>query len=206
MFLEISQNSHENTCTRISFLIKLQASVSNFIKKEAQVFSCEFCEFFKNTFSYRARPECFWNKTSGYLNKRLWNRCFLLNVAIFLRNLFYPIITCRPICVYSQSKQYMLSCSLLWKWNFVTLLTLVSSRVILLWLDNTWIIIQTHIRNTDTYSDTDSENLHISHSNQWFSLNVIKVSQRVANDKIIDGKTSLQKSVILPIIRGVSPT
>ena len=88
VFLEISQNSHENTCTRISFLIKLQASVSNFIKKEAQVFSCEFCEFFKNTFSYRARPECFWNKTSGYLNKRLWNRCFLLNVAIFLRTAF----------------------------------------------------------------------------------------------------------------------
>ena len=69
-----------------------------------------------------------------------------------------------------------------------------------------WIIIQTHIRNTDSYSDTDSENLHISLSNQWFSLNVIKVSQRVANDQIIDGKTSLQKSVILPIIRGVSPT
>ena len=69
-----------------------------------------------------------------------------------------------------------------------------------------WIIIQTHIWNTDSYSDKDSENLHISLSNQWFSLNIIKVSQRVANDQIIDGKTSLQKSVILPIIRGVSPT
>ena len=104
MFLEISQNSHENTCTRISFLIKLQASVSNFIKKEAQVFSCGFCEFFKNTFSYRARPECFWNKTSGYLNKRLWNRCFLLNVAIFLRNLFYPIINADLyVCTPSQN-------------------------------------------------------------------------------------------------------
>ena len=56
------------------------------------------------------------------------------------------------------------------------------------------------------YSDTDSENLHISLSNQWFSLNVIRVSQRVANDQIIDGKTNLQKSVILPIIRDVSPT
>ena len=28
MFLEISQNSQENTCARVSFLIKLQASVS----------------------------------------------------------------------------------------------------------------------------------------------------------------------------------
>ena len=37
VFLKISQNSQENTCARASFLIKL-------------VFSCEFCEIFKNTF------------------------------------------------------------------------------------------------------------------------------------------------------------
>ena len=50
--LEILQNSQENTCVRVSFLIKLQASVCNFIKKEtlAQVFFCEFCEISKNTF------------------------------------------------------------------------------------------------------------------------------------------------------------
>ena len=42
IFLEISQNSHEN----------------NFIKKEtlAQVFSWKFCEISKNTFSYRTPP------------------------------------------------------------------------------------------------------------------------------------------------------
>ena len=74
VFLEISKNSQENTCARVSFLIKLQAfpvfglnterySVSlriqsecgkacSFIKKEtlAQVFSCEFFEISKNTF------------------------------------------------------------------------------------------------------------------------------------------------------------
>ena len=51
VFLEISQNSQENTCARVSFLI-------NFIIKEilTQVFSCEFCEISKNTFSYRAPP------------------------------------------------------------------------------------------------------------------------------------------------------
>ena len=51
MFLEVWQNSEENTCARISFLKKLQASVYNFIKNEtlAQVFSCEFCEIYKNT-------------------------------------------------------------------------------------------------------------------------------------------------------------
>ena len=52
MLLEISQNSQENTYARDSFLIKLQASSCNFIKKEslALVFSCEFCEISKNTF------------------------------------------------------------------------------------------------------------------------------------------------------------
>ena len=53
LFLEISQNSLENTCARVSFLVKLQVQASNFIKKKLwQVFSCEFYEISKNTFSY----------------------------------------------------------------------------------------------------------------------------------------------------------
>ena len=54
VFLEISQISQENTCARVSFLIKLQAW-DIFIKKEilAQVCSCEICEISKNTLSYR---------------------------------------------------------------------------------------------------------------------------------------------------------
>ena len=44
MFLEISQNSLENACAKVSFLIKLQK------KTVAQEFSCEFCEISKNTF------------------------------------------------------------------------------------------------------------------------------------------------------------
>ena len=57
IFLEISQNSQEKTCTRVS-LSKLQAGACNFIKKEtlAQVFSSEFCEVSKNTFSYGTPP------------------------------------------------------------------------------------------------------------------------------------------------------
>ena len=41
----------ENTCARVSFLIKLPEAC-HFIKKEtlAQVFRCEFCEISKNTF------------------------------------------------------------------------------------------------------------------------------------------------------------
>ena len=55
VFLKISQNLQENTCTRASFLIKLQAcrpEACNFITKETltQVFSSKFCEIFKNTF------------------------------------------------------------------------------------------------------------------------------------------------------------
>ena len=56
VFLKISRNSQENTCARVSFLIKLHTfglrlKACKFIKKEtlAQVFSCEFCENFKNS-------------------------------------------------------------------------------------------------------------------------------------------------------------
>ena len=52
----MSQNSQGNTFARVSILTKSQAC--NFIKIEtlAQVFSCEFCEISKSTFSYRAPP------------------------------------------------------------------------------------------------------------------------------------------------------
>ena len=44
---KISQNSQENTCVGVSFLIMLQAC--NFTKKETppQVFSCESCKIFR---------------------------------------------------------------------------------------------------------------------------------------------------------------
>ena len=53
VFLEISQNSQENTCAKVSFSIRLQAQACNFIKREtlAQVFSREFCEISKNTYT-----------------------------------------------------------------------------------------------------------------------------------------------------------
>ena len=52
---EISQYSYENTCARVSFLIKLQAL-----------------------------------RSITLLKKRLWNRCFPVYVAKFLRTLFFP--------------------------------------------------------------------------------------------------------------------
>ena len=67
VFLEIWQNSQENSSTRASFLIKLQVwgqslffnkitgmRPAALLKKPlAQVFSYEFCGISKNTFSYR---------------------------------------------------------------------------------------------------------------------------------------------------------
>ena len=52
VLLEISQNSQENTCARVSFLIKFEGEACNFIKKESltQLFSSEFWEISKKTF------------------------------------------------------------------------------------------------------------------------------------------------------------
>ena len=60
VFLEISQNSQENTCARVSFLIKLKKK-----KKETLelMFSCEFCEISKNIYFYRTTPVVASNKS-----------------------------------------------------------------------------------------------------------------------------------------------
>ena len=58
VLLEISQNSEESACTRVSFFNKVAGLACNFIKKEslAQVFFCEFYEISKNNFFYRTPP------------------------------------------------------------------------------------------------------------------------------------------------------
>ena len=60
VFLEISQNSQENTSTRVSFSIKLQAEAckKRLWQKETlgRVFSCEFCKISKNILFYRTPP------------------------------------------------------------------------------------------------------------------------------------------------------
>ena len=60
--------AQENTCARASFLIKLQASPCNFIKKEtlAQVFSFEFCKISKKTFVIEHPPAT----VSGHVSRR----------------------------------------------------------------------------------------------------------------------------------------
>ena len=54
MFLKIWQNLQENTCARVSFLIKLRASglrSATLLKRDySRVSFCKLCESFKNTF------------------------------------------------------------------------------------------------------------------------------------------------------------
>ena len=54
VFLDISQNSLENTCQNLFFNKVADLRPVTLLKKTlAQVFSCEFCEISKNTFFYR---------------------------------------------------------------------------------------------------------------------------------------------------------
>ena len=59
VFLKILQNSLENICVGVSFLLNLhRVQVCNFIKKEtpAQEFSCVFYENYKNSVFYWTSP------------------------------------------------------------------------------------------------------------------------------------------------------
>ena len=59
VFLKVTQNSKENTCARVFFFDKVASlRPATLLKTEtlAQVFSCEFCQISKNTFSYRTPP------------------------------------------------------------------------------------------------------------------------------------------------------
>ena len=90
LFLKISPNSQENTCARVSFLLKLQTEACNFIKTETlvQVFSCEFCEIFKNTFLYRIPPVAF--SLNKYQKTTVKNKinCYLKNYVASLFTFF----------------------------------------------------------------------------------------------------------------------
>ena len=73
VFLETSENSQENTCARVYFLIKLQAGACRFIKNKilAQVSSCEFCQITKNTFFYGTTLVAASNQSGGISSIKL---------------------------------------------------------------------------------------------------------------------------------------
>ena len=94
LFLEISQNSQENTYARVSFLIKLQDSGLLFCKKD----------FLQNFVKFAGKHLCqylFFNKVADLraatlLKKRLGHLCFPVNFAKFLKTTFYrtPLGNC----------------------------------------------------------------------------------------------------------------
>ena len=74
VFLEISQNSQENTCARVSFLIKLQASglrPATLLKKRLwhRRFPVKFAKFLRTAFFM----EHFWWLLLPFLNPFLAN-------------------------------------------------------------------------------------------------------------------------------------
>ena len=89
-FLEVLQNSLENTRARVSFLIKLKADACNFIKKEAltQVFYCRFFKMSKNTFSYRTPLVAASGKHSKLKIKDIFNKKIIIENKFDLMNLF----------------------------------------------------------------------------------------------------------------------
>ena len=81
VFLKISQNSQENTCARVSFLIKLQDwGLQLFEKRDSGsgVFACKFCEISKNTFF----TEHLWTTASGMAISRSTLRRLVLVIVI----------------------------------------------------------------------------------------------------------------------------
>ena len=65
------QNSQENTCAWVSFLIKLQTSNQQLYEHKTLAQSCDFCETFKSTVFF-----CFFfQKISGQLLLFVTDRC-----------------------------------------------------------------------------------------------------------------------------------
>ena len=86
LFLNISKNLQENTCARVSFLIKLLAwGLQPYLKRiPSQVYSWEFREIFKITVSLNTSGGCF---------RRLLHRIILCNYFsdisdVFLQSIF----------------------------------------------------------------------------------------------------------------------
>ena len=81
MFLEISQNSQENTCAKDSFLIKLQAAPATLLKKRFwhRCFPVNFAKFLITLFSQ--------NNSGGYFcvnHASHHNHIYILFLFLFL--------------------------------------------------------------------------------------------------------------------------
>ena len=65
LFLEISQNSQESPCVKVSFLIKLLARSATLLKRRLwhRCFSVNFGKFLVTTFLQNTSDGCFWRRS-----------------------------------------------------------------------------------------------------------------------------------------------
>ena len=105
VFLESSQNSQENTCTRVFLLNKvadLRPQACNFIKKEtwAQVFSCEFCEISWNTFF----TEHLWGTIFKLASNKSVKTAGVCVVFFFHYRSYCPELFCKKVVLRNSTK------------------------------------------------------------------------------------------------------
>ena len=84
VFLEISQNSQENTYGKVSFLIKLHAEVTT--SDLSRVFSWKFLVYFISIEKRNKKWEIPWWSSNIYFFARV-SICYLFDVKDFKRNL-----------------------------------------------------------------------------------------------------------------------
>ena len=96
VFLKISQNSQEKTCSKVSFLVKFQASACNYIKKKLphRCFPANFAKLLRSSFlqNTSGRQEVFCGKPaslSGKPQMALFT-LFLGKVEVIIYNQFTP--------------------------------------------------------------------------------------------------------------------
>ena len=95
VYLEISQNLQEKTCARVSFSMKLQARVKDNL---AQMFSCDFCEFLRISFS---------TKHLRWLLLERNQRKLKLNVITWVMRIINHFLHCTFLIASNLSKTYI---------------------------------------------------------------------------------------------------
>ena len=104
VFLEISQNSQENTCARVSFLIKLQAAPATLLKKRLRhrCFPVNLAKFLRTTFFTEHLWWLLLPRTERAFNMKWKVYFFSLGLSV-VRNTLRP--GSRPLKILQNSKE-----------------------------------------------------------------------------------------------------
>ena len=121
---KISQISQENTCVGKLFLIKLQVSACNFIKKrpDHRCFHVKFAKYLKTPILENIVNDCFCLTSSWGLNFSKWTRIFdfwiqhlaffcmaLVNVFILHENILSFLSPCIKLKMWLVFKRYIVN-------------------------------------------------------------------------------------------------